>query len=87
MTKIILVRHGETVWNKDRRIHGGSTDIPLSEKGLIQAECLAKRLDGEKLKAIYSSHQKRALETAEVIARHKKLKINIETDLREIEAG
>ena len=80
MTKIILVRHGETVWNKDRRIHGGSMDIPLSEKGLIQAECLAKRLDSEKLKAIYSSHQKRALETAEVIARHKKLKINIETD-------
>ena len=69
MTRVILVRHGETVWNKTRRIHGGSTDIPLSEKGLIQAECLAQRLDGEKLKAIYSSPQQRALATAEVIAR------------------
>ena len=54
MAKIILVRHGETVWNKIRRIHGGSTDIPLSEKGLIQAECLAQRLDKEKIKAVFN---------------------------------
>jgi broad specificity phosphatase PhoE len=87
MTKIILVRHGETIWNKTRRIHGGSMDIPLSEKGLLQAECLAKRLDEDKVQVIYSSPQQRALATAGVIAEHKKLKVNIEPDLREIEAG
>lgn len=71
MTVLTLIRHGETDWNRDRRIQG-STDIPLNDQGRTQA-----RAAGEKMRAevspdepivVVSSDLKRAAETADIIA-------------------
>lgn len=87
MAKLILVRHGETIWNQQRRIQGGSSDIELSELGKRQAENLAVELESTKLDAIYSSPLRRALDTAKAIANSHKLSVRIEANLKEIETG
>lgn len=85
--KIILARHGETDWNREKRIQGGASNPPLNEEGRRQAESLALRLSQYKIQAIYSSPLKRALETAEAIAGYHQIEIVVEPSLREIEAG
>ncbi|AQX73671.1 histidine phosphatase family protein [Dehalococcoides mccartyi] len=87
MTRIYLIRHGETDWNNKRRLQGGLSDTPLNENGLRQTRSLALRLKDEKLSAIYASPLSRAKVTAEVIALEHGLAINTAPDLREIEAG
>lgn len=87
MVKVILVRHGETDWNAERRIQGGSSDTPLNETGKKQAESLALRLRPEKLQAIYSSPLQRARNTAQAIARYHQLEVKTEPSLKEIEVG
>ena len=71
MTALILIRHGETDWNRDRRIQG-ATDIPLNDTGRAQARATAAllrdRLDASLLATIVSSDLARARETAEIIA-------------------
>lgn len=64
MTLLTLVRHGETDWNRDRRIQG-STDIPLNDTGRAQARTAAETLSGD---VIVSSDLSRAHETARIIA-------------------
>lgn len=86
LTKLILVRHGETDWNRADRIQGW-LDIPLNEEGIKQAERLAKELSGMKLAAIYSSPLKRALQTAKAIAEKRHLKIKKASNLKEINQG
>lgn len=81
-TRLILVRHGETTWNRATRIQG-HTDIPLSTLGLAQAERLAEALADEPLAAIYSSDLSRARQTAEALARRHELPITFDTALRE----
>ncbi|SHJ07148.1 alpha-ribazole phosphatase [Anaerovibrio lipolyticus DSM 3074] len=66
MTKLILVRHGQTVWNKLGK-YQGQADIELSEEGRKQAAMLADNFPIEKVDAIYSSPLIRAKETAEAI--------------------
>ncbi|MGI6120256.1 MAG: histidine phosphatase family protein [Desulfosporosinus sp.] len=66
MTRIILTRHGETIWNIERRVQG-SLDSPLTEKGILQARSLAARLINEGINYIYSSDSLRAISTAEEI--------------------
>lgn len=61
--RIILIRHGETEWNRLHRFQGRS-DIPLNPKGNDQARALAWALKDETITAIYSSPLKRAMETA-----------------------
>ena len=68
MAKLILVRHGETVWNVEK-IYRGRTDVNLDEVGIKQAKLLGKYLSNWELEAIYSSPLKRALDTANIIAR------------------
>lgn len=82
VTRVILIRHGETTWNRATRIQG-HTDIPLSALGLAQAERLAQALADEPLAAIYSSDLSRARQTAEAIGRARNLTIHLDTDLRE----
>lgn len=67
--KILLVRHGETDWNVQKKIQG-STDIPLNENGRKQAEKLAETLfeRKESIAGIYTSKLKRAAQTAGIIA-------------------
>ena len=81
-TRLLLIRHGETAWNRATRIQG-HTDIPLSPLGLAQAERLADVLADEPLAAIYSSDLSRARQTAEALARRHGLDIQFDTDLRE----
>jgi broad specificity phosphatase PhoE len=82
-----LVRHGETSWNQERRIQGGSSDVELNELGRKQVERLALALRETKIDAIYSSPLKRALDTAIAIAGHHQLAVQVEPGLREMEVG
>jgi broad specificity phosphatase PhoE len=85
--KLILIRHGETEWNKQRRIQGCRSDTRLSQKGLEEADRLATVLRKERIDAIYSSPMKRAAETAQIIAEACKLPVQVFNELREIDAG
>lgn len=67
MTRIILVRHGETDWNKEQ-IFRGRIDVPLNSTGLQQAKATGEALSGQKIDAIYSSPLSRAIQTANGIA-------------------
>jgi probable phosphoglycerate mutase len=87
MLKIILVRHGETDWNRVKRVQGGSSDTPLNNIGKEQAKGLAALLAKEKIKAVYSSPLQRAMVTAKEIADLHNVSIKISPSLREIEAG
>uniref|UniRef100_A0A7C2J0R4 Alpha-ribazole phosphatase n=1 Tax=Ammonifex degensii TaxID=42838 RepID=A0A7C2J0R4_9THEO len=66
--RLYLVRHGETIWNHALR-YQGHADVPLSDRGVKQAEALARRLKDERFAAFYASDLVRALETARIIAR------------------
>ncbi len=87
LLQVILVRHGETDWNMSWRIQGGNSDTQLNEAGEEQAEGLALRLKQERIKAIYSSPLKRALDTALVIASYHQLEVQIELALKELNVG
>lgn len=67
MARIILVRHGQTEWNREERFRG-RVDIDLDEVGVRQAKAAADRLAQWGVAAIYSSPLKRAMATAEAIA-------------------
>jgi len=86
MTKIILVRHGETAWTPANRIQGW-LDIKLNERGLRQAKRIAKELRKKKIDAIYSSELSRAYETARIIARPHRLKVKKDINLNELNQG
>ena len=83
---LILVRHGETEWNRTGRCQGVA-DIELNHNGKKQVRELGSALKGETISAIYSSDLKRALGTAQEIASHHKLSVNIDKDLREMDQG
>jgi broad specificity phosphatase PhoE len=76
MAKLILARHGETVWNVEK-IYRGRADVNLDEVGIKQAELLGKYLSNWKLEAIYSSPLKRALDTANIVARYQKIGVHV----------
>ena len=78
-TRIIAIRHGETVWNIEGR-EMGQKDSPLTPKGRAQAEAVAARLANTRFSALYSSDLPRALDTARCIA--DKSKIDVVTDVR-----
>ena len=88
MTRIIMIRHGQSVANAQSRFAGHS-DFDLTDLGRLQAECAAKYLRkiGERPDAIYSSDLLRAHNTAVPIAQEFELAINDTKGLREIFAG
>lgn len=83
---LLLVRHGETLWNRERRFQGFS-DIPLSEKGRSQARALARCLRNCRLAAVYTSDLIRARRTAEAIAREHGVEVRVDARLREMNQG
>jgi len=87
LVSVILVRHGETDWNRVRRIQGSGSDTLLNEKGKQQAESLALRLKAERIQAIYSSPLRRSLDTALPIAQHHQMEVALKPDLRELNLG
>ncbi len=74
MTQIILVRHGQTPWNKDK-IFRGTVDVPLNDQGREEAELAGEWLQKEKIHAAYSSPLSRARDTAAAICGHHKLQV------------
>jgi len=85
-TRLILVRHGESVWNLEGR-YQGQLDSRLTPKGLAQSGALAARLAGHKFVALYSSDLGRAMQTAEVIAEQTGHRILTDSRLRERHLG
>ncbi|KVM56279.1 phosphoglycerate mutase [Burkholderia ubonensis] len=86
-TQILFIRHGETAWNRIKRIQG-HIDIPLADSGLAQARRLAVRLaretrDGARVDAIYSSDLMRAQQTAQPAADALGLPLVLRAGLRE----
>jgi broad specificity phosphatase PhoE len=87
MTRFILVRHGQTEWNRNERFRGRA-DIPLNETGLAQAEATGKRVASEWIpSAIYTSPLSRSVKTAEAIARHFGLAVQVHPGLADIDYG
>lgn len=87
MTRIGLIRHGSTLWNKTGRVQG-LTDNPLDEEGLEQAARLAENLSGERWDRIYASDLLRARQTAEIIAKRLGIaEITLDSRLQEMNAG
>jgi len=84
--KLILVRHGETAWNRDGMVQGQS-DTELSEQGRQQAEDIGLALKDEAIEAIYCSPLKRALGTAQAIARYHQAPLEHDACLMELDTG
>lgn len=86
-TQVLFIRHGETDWNRIKRIQG-HIDIPLAQSGVAQAQQLATRLvrearEGARLDAIYSSDLQRAQQTAQPAASALGLPLHLNSGLRE----
>jgi broad specificity phosphatase PhoE len=86
VTTILLARHGETDWNREKRWQGFA-DLPLNERGLEQARALAETLEAVPFSVIYASDLRRAYETALVVAERKGLAVTPMRELREIDVG
>ncbi|MDD2397607.1 MAG: histidine phosphatase family protein [Tissierellia bacterium] len=86
MTKIYLTRHGETVWNRQRRFQGHKNS-ELTDKGILAAELLADRIEDIELDYIVSSPLLRAYNTAEIARGNKDVQIIKYDGLKEINLG
>ncbi len=87
MSKICIIRHGETDWNKKQKLQG-RIDIELNETGIKQAKLLGKHFKNDKWNIVVSSPLRRAYQTAEQISNELSIKdILIEDDLVERDYG
>ena len=86
MTKLILVRHGQTEWNHNLKYQGHS-DTCLSAIGKQQARLLARRLQEVPFTAVYASDLQRAFDTAQIVAVSHNLAVQVMPQLREIKFG
>lgn len=87
MTRMILVRHGETEWNRAEHFRGRA-DVPLNENGLVQAMRTAQRIAAQwRPVAVYSSPLTRAVKTAEAIAQRFGLSVEVHVGLNDIDYG
>src|SRR3990172_8350246 len=87
MPILLLIRHGENDHIKSGKMAGRIPGVHLNERGREQAEALAKALAEVPIKAVYSSPLERAMETAEPIARARKLEVQAEAGLLESDVG
>jgi broad specificity phosphatase PhoE len=88
LTRIILIRHGQTAWHSDGVERAeGRADVDLDEVGVRQARATAARLDQWEISAVYSSPLKRALSTASVLAARRGLTAQPEPGLIDIDYG
>jgi probable phosphoglycerate mutase len=87
MPLLLLIRHGENDYSKSGRLAGRLPGIHLNERGRKQADELATALAQVPIKGVYSSPLERALETAEPIARARRLVVKQEADLLEANVG
>ena len=85
-TTILLVRHGETDWNRENRFQGHA-DPPLNETGRAQAQALAREIESERVGALYASPLRRAYETATILAAEIGLAAIEDAALKEVDVG
>lgn len=85
-TRVCIIRHGETDWNKEGRIQG-QIDIPLNETGRAQALAMAYNSAHFQFSAVFSSDLARAMETAKALAQRENLEITALQQLRERHYG
>ena len=85
-TTLIVIRHGETTWNREKRMQG-TTDTLLSDVGRAQAQALGRRLKSHNFCALYSSDLSRARDTASAIADHCGREVIIDPRLQERRFG
>jgi 2,3-bisphosphoglycerate-dependent phosphoglycerate mutase len=86
MTHLYLIRHARSTWNTEGRMQG-QADPPLDELGEKQIQALAERLAQVSISAVYSSPLQRALRTAEAVAAHHRLTVNLDPRLMERHLG
>jgi broad specificity phosphatase PhoE len=86
MTRLYLIRHGQTDWNRLGRWQG-HVDMPLNWRGLVQARQMAHRLEGVDFSSIYSSNLQRARQTADALAQVSGLQVHLDARLRELHMG
>lgn len=86
MKKIYLARHGESEWNILSKVQG-QKDVPLTDKGIVQANSLGNRLIHEEIDKIYASDLIRAYETANIIGKINNVEVVSMKELREINFG
>lgn len=86
VTRLCMVRHGETAWNAEGRVQG-QLDIPLSPVGEAQARAVAEALAGERFDALYSSDLVRVQQTAAPSAIRLGLEVRLDERLRERHYG
>jgi broad specificity phosphatase PhoE len=86
MLELLIIRHGETAWNAGE-VFRGRVQIPLSEKGIKQAELLGQYLSEKKINAIYCSPLERAVKTALPIAKKQNLEVKALDGLNDLDFG
>ncbi len=86
VANVLLIRHGETDYNRQRRLQG-LMENPLNERGRAQAAAVARHLQSLTIDALYTSPIKRAQETAEIIGNHLDMSPCQDNRLREIDFG
>lgn len=86
MTKVYLVRHAEAEGNIYRRFHGWYNSL-ITDNGYRQIAALAKRFEGERIDAVYSSNLFRTMTTAGAVYKSRGLELNTDPGLREIGGG
>ncbi|EGG41797.1 phosphoglycerate mutase [Candidatus Nitrosarchaeum limnium SFB1] len=87
MGSVIFLRHGQAKNNIERILTGRTPGVPLTEKGIEQAEKAAKFLEHMNISAIYSSPIERAKHTAEIVGKHNSLDVTIDDRLIELDMG
>lgn len=80
---LYLMRHGESLWNVERRLQGQTMWVPLTETGVTQAEAAAESLAGLGVVAVVSSDQERAARTARIVAERVGVPLRLTPELRE----
>ena len=87
MGSIIFLRHGQAKNNTERVLAGRTPGIPLTEKGIDQAEKAAEFLEEMNISTIYSSPIERAKNTAEIVGKHNSIDVRIDDRLIELDMG
>ena len=87
MGQVIFLRHGQAKNNTERILAGRTEGIPLTERGIQQAEHTAQLLEHMNISAIYSSPIQRAKHTAEIVGNHNSIDVQIDDRLIELDMG
>ena len=85
--QIIFLRHGQAKNNTERVLSGRTPGVPLTDKGILQAQQTAELLEHMNISAIYSSPIQRAKHTAEIVGKHNSIDVQIDDRLIELDMG